>query len=210
MREQMSPDWRVGLTQISQRGRQPSVRSVRARHSERRRDDLGVHGSGPCCDVRSGGPLRRHHDPWTGSSGRDRARQRSSAAARRPLGVGYELIDLDACNRAGVIATITPDGVRRPVAMMALTFILALAQNLLIKDRITREGRWDERTRHMGKGLGGRDTRARGFRQHGPRPHQARPPVRDARDRVRSHGRSRRCHGARCRVDHAGRSAHPL
>ena len=79
------------------------------------------------------------------------------------FGVGYELIDLDACNRAGVIATITPDGVRRPVAMMALTFILALAQNLLIKDRITREGRWDERTRHMGKGLGGRTLGLVGF-----------------------------------------------
>ena len=46
---------------------------------------------------------------------------------------------------------------------MALTFILALAQNLLIKDRITREGRWDERTRHMGKGLGGRTLGLVGF-----------------------------------------------
>lgn len=72
------------------------------------------------------------------------------------FGVGFEIIDLNACNRAGVLVTITPDGVRRPVAMMALTFILALAQHLLTKDRLTRTGRWHERTNWMGKGLGGR------------------------------------------------------
>jgi D-3-phosphoglycerate dehydrogenase len=72
------------------------------------------------------------------------------------FGVGYEIIDLDACARSGVLVTITPDGVRRPVAMMALTFMLALAQNLIVKDRLTRTGRWDERTRWMGRGLGGR------------------------------------------------------
>jgi phosphoglycerate dehydrogenase-like enzyme len=72
------------------------------------------------------------------------------------FGVGYEIIDLAACNSAGVIATITPDGVRRPVAMMALTFMLALAQNLIVKDRLTRTARWAERTQWMGRGLGGR------------------------------------------------------
>jgi D-3-phosphoglycerate dehydrogenase len=72
------------------------------------------------------------------------------------FGVGYEIIDLAACDRAGVVVTITPDGVRRPVAMMALTFMLALAQNLVVKDRLTRTGRWSERTSWMGRGLGGR------------------------------------------------------
>jgi phosphoglycerate dehydrogenase-like enzyme len=72
------------------------------------------------------------------------------------FGVGYDIIDLEACNRAGVVVTITPDGVRRPVAMMALTFILALAQHLLTKDKLTRAGRWHERTNWMGIGLGGR------------------------------------------------------
>src|SRR5262249_44143531 len=33
------------------------------------------------------------------------------------FGVGYDSIDVDACTRAGVLLTITPDGVRRPVAM---------------------------------------------------------------------------------------------
>lgn len=72
------------------------------------------------------------------------------------FGVGYEIIDLDACTDAGVAATITPDGVARPVATMALTFMLTLAQRLMIKDRLTRTGQWNERTKYMGIGLSGR------------------------------------------------------
>ncbi len=52
-----------------------------------------------------------------------------------------------------MIVTNTPVAVRRPVAVAALTFILALAGKLLDKDRLTRAGRWHERTSHMGQGL---------------------------------------------------------
>jgi len=72
------------------------------------------------------------------------------------FGVGYDNIDVSACTEAGVLVTITPAGVRRPVATMSLTFVLALAQKLLIKDRLTREGRWADRIQHMGMGLTGR------------------------------------------------------
>jgi D-3-phosphoglycerate dehydrogenase len=44
----------------------------------------------------------------------------------------------------------------RPVATIALTFVLALAGKLFLKDRLTREGRWLERMDHMGMGLTGR------------------------------------------------------
>ena len=44
----------------------------------------------------------------------------------------------------------------RPVATIALTFILALAGKLMLKDRLTRTGRWDERMDNMGMGLTGR------------------------------------------------------
>ena len=53
----------------------------------------------------------------------------------------------------GVIVTNTPVAVRRPVAVAALTFIFALAGRLVEKDRLTRSGRWNERTSHMGLGL---------------------------------------------------------
>ena len=72
------------------------------------------------------------------------------------IGVGYDSVDVDACTRAGVALTITPDGVRRPVASAAMAFLLALAHRLPAKDRLTREGRWPERVDHMGLGLRGR------------------------------------------------------
>jgi phosphoglycerate dehydrogenase-like enzyme len=71
-------------------------------------------------------------------------------------GVGYDSVDVDALTSAGVLLTNTPLAVRRPVATMALTFMLALAQRLLEKDRLTREGRWESRSDYMGIGLTGR------------------------------------------------------
>ena len=72
------------------------------------------------------------------------------------FGVGYDNVDVAACTQAGVLLTITPDGVRRPVATIILTFILALAHKLFVKDRLTKSGRWSERTDHMGIGLTGK------------------------------------------------------
>jgi D-3-phosphoglycerate dehydrogenase len=72
------------------------------------------------------------------------------------FGVGYDNVDVPACTNQGVLLTITPDGVRRPVAVAALTFVLALAGKLLTKDRLARQGRWHEKLEHMGMGLTGR------------------------------------------------------
>jgi D-3-phosphoglycerate dehydrogenase len=72
------------------------------------------------------------------------------------FGSGFDTVDVPACTQAGILVTIAPDGVRRPVATMIVTFILALAQKLLIKDKLTRAGRWAERTGFMGEGLTGK------------------------------------------------------
>jgi D-3-phosphoglycerate dehydrogenase len=72
------------------------------------------------------------------------------------FGVGYDTVDVDACTRAGAILTITPDGVRRPVAHATIAFIMALSTQMFAKDRITRAGRWDDRFDFIGLGLGGR------------------------------------------------------
>lgn len=72
------------------------------------------------------------------------------------FGVGYDSIDVPACSRRGVLLTIAPDGVRRPVATSALTLVLMLAQQVLIKDRLTRSGRWNEKMDYIGTGLTGR------------------------------------------------------
>jgi phosphoglycerate dehydrogenase-like enzyme len=71
-------------------------------------------------------------------------------------GVGYDSVDVPAMTRAGVLIANTPNAVPRPVATIALTFVLALAHKLIAKDRITRAGRWPERLEHMGMGLTGR------------------------------------------------------
>jgi phosphoglycerate dehydrogenase-like enzyme len=71
-------------------------------------------------------------------------------------GVGYDSVDVPAMTRAGIVVTHTPSSMPRPVATIALTFVLALAGRLFLKDRITRTGRWHERMDNMGMGLTGR------------------------------------------------------
>ena len=72
------------------------------------------------------------------------------------FGVGYDSVDVDACTERGVLLTITPDGVRRPVAVAVIAYLLALSHKMFAKDRLTREGRWAEKLDHMGMGLTGR------------------------------------------------------
>lgn len=79
------------------------------------------------------------------------------------FGVGYDNVDVPACTAAGVILAITPEGVRRPVAVAALTFVLALSHKLLIKDRLTRAGRWADKLDYNGQGVTGRTLGIVGF-----------------------------------------------
>lgn len=71
-------------------------------------------------------------------------------------GVGYDSVDVPAMTAAGIVVTNTPSSMPRPVATTALTFILALAGKLMLKDKLTRSGRWHERMENMGRGLTGR------------------------------------------------------
>ncbi len=72
------------------------------------------------------------------------------------FGVGYDRVDVDACTDNGVLLTIAPEGVRRPVASAELALLLALGHKLLLKDRLTRAGRWGDKLDYMGVGLTGR------------------------------------------------------
>jgi D-3-phosphoglycerate dehydrogenase len=72
------------------------------------------------------------------------------------FGVGYDSVDVAACNEYGVMLTITPDGVRRPVAASVMGYVLALAHRMFLKDRLVREGRWAEKGNFLGMGLMGR------------------------------------------------------
>lgn len=74
------------------------------------------------------------------------------------FGVGYDNVDVPTCDANDVALTITPNGVRRPVAVAILTFILALSGKLMAKDRLTRQGPdgWAQKSAHMGEGLIGK------------------------------------------------------
>ena len=74
------------------------------------------------------------------------------------FGVGYDTVDVPVCTKHDIALVTTPDGVRRPVAVAILTFILALAGKLMVKDQLVRRGPegWAERSQHMGVGLVGK------------------------------------------------------
>ncbi|MFN0314623.1 MAG: 2-hydroxyacid dehydrogenase [Burkholderiales bacterium] len=82
------------------------------------------------------------------------ANRRLKLVAR--FGVGYDNIDVPACSENGVLLTITPDGVRRPVASSVMAFMLYMAHRLEIKDQLVREGRWKEKGDFLGYGLSGK------------------------------------------------------
>ncbi len=74
------------------------------------------------------------------------------------FGVGYDTVDVEACSDNGIALVITPDGVRRPVAVSIIALMLAVTGKLLTKDRLTRQGPagFAQKVNHMGDGLVGR------------------------------------------------------
>src|SRR3954465_13306232 len=74
------------------------------------------------------------------------------------FGVGYDTVDVRACADAGIALVITPESVRRPVAVSIITLMLALTGKLPLKERLTRAGAagFSQRGAHMGVGLVGR------------------------------------------------------
>ena len=74
------------------------------------------------------------------------------------FGVGYDSVDVPACTENGIALVITPDGVRRPVAVAIIALILAVTGKLLIKHQLTIEGPpgFAKRGGHMGVGLVGK------------------------------------------------------
>jgi D-3-phosphoglycerate dehydrogenase len=74
------------------------------------------------------------------------------------FGVGYDTVDVQACTDAGIALVITPESVKRPVAVSIITLMLALTGKLAIKERLARAGAagFAQRGAHMGVGLVGR------------------------------------------------------
>jgi phosphoglycerate dehydrogenase-like enzyme len=71
-------------------------------------------------------------------------------------GVGYDNVDLAACTANDIAVFTTPAAVVRPVAESIVLFVLALSHNLVLKDRIIRQGRWAESAHKLGREPRGR------------------------------------------------------
>ena len=69
------------------------------------------------------------------------------------FGVGYDAVDVEACTQADVVVFITAGAVDRSVAEATVGWMIALAHHFRIKDHLLRTGRWDERSKYMGREL---------------------------------------------------------
>jgi len=69
------------------------------------------------------------------------------------FGVGYDMVDVDACTKAGVALCIATGAVNHSVAESIIAWMLALSHRIPLKDRLLREGRWAERGGYMGSEL---------------------------------------------------------
>ncbi len=69
------------------------------------------------------------------------------------FGVGYDAVDVEACTQNDVVVFITAGAVDRSVAEATVGWMIALSHHLRMKDILVRTGRWDERSRYMGREL---------------------------------------------------------
>jgi phosphoglycerate dehydrogenase-like enzyme len=72
------------------------------------------------------------------------------------FGVGYDTCDVGVLTANDVLLTITPGATDGPVAGGTLAMLLALTRRLFIKDRLVREGRWNDRAHYQGTELTGK------------------------------------------------------
>ena len=79
------------------------------------------------------------------------------------FGVGYDAVDVTACTEADVVVFITAGAVDRSVAEATIGWMIALAHHVRVKDQLVRSGRWDDRSRYMGRELRDRTFGAIGF-----------------------------------------------
>lgn len=69
------------------------------------------------------------------------------------FGVGYDSVDVAACTAADVLVLITAGAVDRPVAEATVGWMIGLTHHARVKDLLARKGKWDDRSRYMGREL---------------------------------------------------------
>lgn len=71
------------------------------------------------------------------------------------FGVGYDMVNLEACTDANVMLTITRGAVNHSVAEATIMWMLTLSHKTLIKDQLVRQGKWAKRSKFMGSEIRG-------------------------------------------------------
>ena len=79
------------------------------------------------------------------------------------FGVGYDSVDVSACTEANVLAMIASGAVNHSMAEATVAWMLALTHHVSVKDRLTRTGRWHDRSGFMGCELRDRTLGVIGF-----------------------------------------------
>lgn len=97
-----------------------------------------------------------------------RVTARSLASAQDLLaiarfGVGYDSVDVAACTAADVVLCIAAGAVDHSVAEATVGWMLSLTHHMSMKDRIVRDGRWNDRDGYMGSELRDRTLGIIGF-----------------------------------------------
>lgn len=69
------------------------------------------------------------------------------------FGVGYDSVDVAACTENNVLALITAGAVNHSMAEAIVGWMLALSHHVPAKDRLVRDGRWNDRASYMGSEL---------------------------------------------------------
>ena len=78
-------------------------------------------------------------------------------------GVGYDLIDVDACTANDVALCTTPSASKHAVASASFAYVLMLAKRLPDKDRLVRAGNWADRGAYCGNEIYGKTLGIVGF-----------------------------------------------
>ena len=128
----------IGLDMIEARGERFSYRFI-----EEFRDELGADQIEGLDAV--------FFDESTITAATLKKSERLKVVAR--FGVGYDIVDLAACTAADVAVVNTPDGTTHSVAEGNVCLMLAVTHRLIIKDRLVRTGRWEDRYHYMGTEL---------------------------------------------------------
>ncbi len=71
-------------------------------------------------------------------------------------GVGVDKIDIESLTRHGILLFNAPEALTEGTAAGALALMLAASRHVVAMDRLTREGRWDDRQNHRGREIYGK------------------------------------------------------